>query len=170
MRRAPLDSHLKKSSSSASSSTSQPASAPGVLGTWTTAWAANSPSRSPSSDSSSQRSLPSYPRKKSGSGSRAFSSAYLPDQTNRPAGRSWGVLSPKTKKPNFTASMPSREKPPHFSVPSSWASSTQASGSQRYGMATVGLFFIVGGLLLRTVDEQKGIRMAREKTPSETDA
>ena len=45
---------------------------------------------------------------------------------------------------------------------------TQAFGSQRYGMATVGLFFIVGGLLLCTVDEQKGISMAREKTPSET--
>ena len=30
-------------------------------------------------------------------------------------------------------------------------------------MATVGLFFIIGGLLLRTVDEQKGIRAGREK-------
>lgn len=39
---------------------------------------------------------------------------------------------------------------------------TQAFGSQRVGVATVIAFFVVGGVLLATVDERRGIAAARE--------
>jgi len=39
---------------------------------------------------------------------------------------------------------------------------TVATGSQRAGVATVVMFFVVGGALLATVDEQRGIEAARE--------
>jgi UMF1 family MFS transporter len=39
---------------------------------------------------------------------------------------------------------------------------TTLFGSQRAGVATVLLFFLVGGLLLVTVDERAGITAARE--------
>ncbi len=38
---------------------------------------------------------------------------------------------------------------------------TQAFGSQRVGVATVIVFFVVGGFLLATVDEQRGVAAAR---------
>ncbi len=46
---------------------------------------------------------------------------------------------------------------------------TQATGSQRLGVATVVGFFVVGGLLLLTVDERRGIRTGRQ-TDSPGDA
>ena len=39
---------------------------------------------------------------------------------------------------------------------------TQATGSQRLGVATVVGFFVAGGLLLLTVDEQRGIRTGQQ--------
>ena len=42
---------------------------------------------------------------------------------------------------------------------------TQATGSQRLGVATVVGFFVVGGLLLLTVDERRGIRTGRQTDP-----
>lgn len=38
---------------------------------------------------------------------------------------------------------------------------TQATGSQRWGMSTLLLFFIVGGTLLLWVDEEEGLRVGR---------
>ena len=88
---------------------------------------------------------------------------------NQSASRSlMGRFVPKNKETEFYGFYAFSGKATAFLGPLLMGVITQAFGSQRYGMATVGLFFIVGGLLLRTVDEQKGIRMAREKTPSET--
>ena len=42
---------------------------------------------------------------------------------------------------------------------------TQATGSQRLGVATVVGFFVVGGLLLLTVDERRGIRTGQQMEP-----
>jgi UMF1 family MFS transporter len=39
---------------------------------------------------------------------------------------------------------------------------TAATGSQRAGVATVLVFFVVGGALLLLVDEQRGIAAGRE--------
>ena len=90
---------------------------------------------------------------------------------NQSASRSlMGRFVPKNKETEFYGFYAFSGKATAFLGPLLMGIITQASGSQRYGMATVGLFFIVGGLLLRTVDEQKGIRMARQETPSETDA
>ena len=90
---------------------------------------------------------------------------------NQSASRSlMGRFVPKNKETEFYGFYAFSGKATAFLGPLLMGVITQASGSQRYGMATVGLFFIIGGLLLRTVDEQKGIRMGREKTPLETDA
>ena len=89
---------------------------------------------------------------------------------NQSASRSlMGRFVPENKETEFYGFYAFSGKATAFLGPLLMGIITQASGSQRYGMATVGLFFIFGGLLLCTVDEQKGIRMAREKTPSETD-
>ena len=90
---------------------------------------------------------------------------------NQSASRSlMGRFVPKNKETEFYGFYAFSGKATAFLGPLLMGVITQASGSQRYGMATVGLFFIIGGLLLRTVDEQKGIRMARQETPPETDA
>ncbi len=90
---------------------------------------------------------------------------------NQSASRSlMGRFVPQNKETEFYGFYAFSGKATAFLGPILMGVITQAFGSQRFGMATVGLFFIIGGLLLRTVDEQKGIRMAREKTPSETDA
>ena len=90
---------------------------------------------------------------------------------NQSASRSlMGRFVPQNKETEFYGFYAFSGKATAFLGPLLMGAITQASGSQRFGMATVGLFFIIGGLLLRTVDEQKGIRMAREETPSETDA
>ena len=86
---------------------------------------------------------------------------------NQSASRSlMGRFVPQNKETEFYGFYAFSGKATAFLGPLLMGVITQASGSQRFGMATVGLFFIVGGLLLRTVDEQKGIRMGREKTPS----
>ena len=88
---------------------------------------------------------------------------------NQSASRSlMGRFVPQNKETEFYGFYAFSGKATAFLGPLLMGVITQASGSQRFGMATVGLFFIVGGLLLRTVDEQKGIRMGREKTPSRT--
>ena len=90
---------------------------------------------------------------------------------NQSASRSlMGRFVPQNKETEFYGFYAFSGKATAFLGPLLMGVITQASGSQRYGMATVGLFFIVGGLLLRSVDEQKGIRMARQETPPETDA
>lgn len=90
---------------------------------------------------------------------------------NQSASRSlMGRFVPQNKETEFYGFYAFSGKATAFLGPLLMGVITQAFGSQRAGMATVGLFFIIGGLLLRTVDEQKGIRMAREKTPTETDA
>ncbi len=90
---------------------------------------------------------------------------------NQSASRSlMGRFAPQNKETEFYGFYAFSGKATAFLGPLLMGVITQASGSQRYGMATVGLFFIIGGLLLRTVDEQKGIRMARQETPPETDA
>ena len=88
---------------------------------------------------------------------------------NQSASRSlMGRFVPQNKETEFYGFYAFSGKATAFLGPLLMGVITQASGSQRFGMATVGLFFIVGGLLLRTVDEQKGIQMGREKTPSGT--
>lgn len=47
---------------------------------------------------------------------------------------------------------------------------TQATGSQRLGVATVVGFFVLGGLLLLTVDERRGIRTGQQTNPPGTAA
>ena len=90
---------------------------------------------------------------------------------NQSASRSlMGRFVPQNKETEFYGFYAFSGKATAFLGPLLMGVITQASGSQRYGMATVGLFFIVGGLLLRSVDEQKGIRMTRQETPPETDA
>ena len=90
---------------------------------------------------------------------------------NQSASRSlMGRFVPQNKETEFYGFYAFSGKATAFLGPLLMGVITQAFGSQRFGMATVGLFFIIGGLLLRTVDEQKGIRMAREKMPTETDA
>ena len=90
---------------------------------------------------------------------------------NQSASRSlMGRFVPQNKETEFYGFYAFSGKATAFLGPLLMGVITQAFGSQRYGMATVGLFFIVGGLLLRSVDEQKGIRMARQETPPETDA
>jgi len=90
---------------------------------------------------------------------------------NQSASRSlMGRFVPQNKETEFYGFYAFSGKATAFLGPLLMGVITQASGSQRYGMATVGLFFIIGGLLLRTVDEQKGIRMARQETPPKTDA
>ena len=90
---------------------------------------------------------------------------------NQSASRSlMGRFVPENKETEFYGFYAFSGKATAFLGPLLMGIITQAFESQRYGMATVGLFFIFGGLLLCTVDEQKGISMAREKTPSETDA
>ena len=90
---------------------------------------------------------------------------------NQSASRSlMGRFVPQNKETEFYGFYAFSGKATAFLGPLLMGVITQAFGSQRAGMATVGLFFIIGGLLLRTVDEQKGIRMGREKTPPETDA
>ena len=90
---------------------------------------------------------------------------------NQSASRSlMGRFVPQNKETEFYGFYAFSGKATAFLGPLLMGVITQAFGSQRAGMATVGLFFIIGGLLLRTVDEQKGIRMAREKMPTETDA
>ena len=42
---------------------------------------------------------------------------------------------------------------------------TQATGSQRLGVATVVGFFVLGGLLLLTVNERRGIRTGQQMEP-----
>ena len=42
---------------------------------------------------------------------------------------------------------------------------TEATGSQRLGVATVVGFFVLGGVLLLTVDERRGIRTGRQTDP-----
>ncbi len=42
---------------------------------------------------------------------------------------------------------------------------TEATGSQRLGVATTVGFFVLGGLLLLTVDERRGIRMGQQTDP-----
>ena len=89
---------------------------------------------------------------------------------NQSASRSlMGRFVPQNKETEFYGFYAFSGKATAFLGPLLMGVITQASGSQRMGMATVGLFFIVGGLLLRTVDEQKGIQMGCEKTPPETD-
>ena len=88
---------------------------------------------------------------------------------NQSASRSlMGRFVPQNKETEFYGFYAFSGKATAFLGPLLMGVLTQAFQSQRIGMATVGLFFIVGGLLLRTVDEQKGIRMGREKTPSGT--
>ncbi len=90
---------------------------------------------------------------------------------NQSASRSlMGRFVPQNKETEFYGFYAFSGKATAFLGPLLMGVITQAFGSQRFGMATVGLFFIIGGLLLRTVDEQKGIRSGREKTPPETDA
>ncbi len=90
---------------------------------------------------------------------------------NQSASRSlMGRFVPQNKETEFYGFYAFSGKATAFLGPLLMGVITQAFGSQRAGMATVGLFFIIGGLLLRTVDEQKGIRMAHEKMPTETDA
>ncbi len=89
---------------------------------------------------------------------------------NQSASRSlMGRFVPKNKETEFYGFYAFSGKATAFLGPLLMGVLTQAFQSQRIGMATVGLFFIIGSILLRTVDEQKGIRMGREKTPSEID-
>ena len=89
---------------------------------------------------------------------------------NQSASRSlMGRFIPQNKETEFYGFYAFSGKATAFLGPLLMGVITQAFESQRAGMATVGLFFIIGGLLLRTVDEQKGIRAGREKTPSGTD-
>ena len=88
---------------------------------------------------------------------------------NQSASRSLlGRFVPRQKETEFYGFYAFSGKATAFLGPMLMGIITEAFQSQRIGMATVGLFFIAGGLLLRTVDERAGIRT--DLSPQRTDA
>ena len=82
---------------------------------------------------------------------------------NQAASRSlMGRFVPKAKETEFYGFYAFSGKATAFLGPLLMGLLTEAFQSQRIGMATVGLFFIVGGILLHTVNEQDGIRVGTE--------
>ena len=87
---------------------------------------------------------------------------------NQSASRSLlGRFVPRQKETEFYGFYAFSGKATAFLGPMLMGIITEAFQSQRIGMATVGLFFIAGGLLLRTVDERAGIRT--DLSPPRTD-
>jgi UMF1 family MFS transporter len=68
---------------------------------------------------------------------------------------------PENKQAEFFGFFAVSGKVTSFMGPILLGAVTAASGSQRAGVATVLLFFVVGGALLATVDEHRGIDVAR---------
>ena len=88
---------------------------------------------------------------------------------NQSASRSLlGRFVPREKETEFYGFYAFSGKATAFLGPMLMGIITEAFRSQRIGMATVGVFFIAGGLLLRTVDERAGIRIGQ--SPPRTDA
>lgn len=88
---------------------------------------------------------------------------------NQSASRSlMGRFVPREKETEFYGFYAFSGKATAFLGPILLGSITDTFQSQRFGMATVGIFFIVGGLLLRTVDEKAGIQAGTpiEKLPA----
>jgi UMF1 family MFS transporter len=69
---------------------------------------------------------------------------------------------PESKQAEFFGFFALSGKVTSFMGPLLLGAVTVASGSQRAGVATVVLFFVVGGALLTTVDERRGMAAARE--------
>ncbi len=87
---------------------------------------------------------------------------------NQSASRSlMGRFVPRKKETEFYGFYAFSGKATAFLGPMLMGIITEAFQSQRIGMATVGLFFIAGSLLLRTVDERAGIRLGQ--SPPRTD-
>ena len=83
---------------------------------------------------------------------------------NQAASRSLlGRFVPKDKETEFYGFYAFSGKATAFLGPLLMGILTEAFQSQRIGMAAVGLFFIVGSFLLRTVNEQDGIRVGTEQ-------
>ena len=83
---------------------------------------------------------------------------------NQSASRSlMGRFVPREKETEFYGFYAFSGKATAFMGPMLMGTLTEAFQSQRIGMATVGLFFIVGGLILCTVNEQYGIRRGIEQ-------
>lgn len=82
---------------------------------------------------------------------------------NQSASRSlMGRFVPANKQAEFFGFFAFSGKITAFLGPLVLGIATQAFGSQRVGVATVLAFFVVGGLLLATVDERRGVAAARE--------
>ena len=87
---------------------------------------------------------------------------------NQSASRSlMGRFVPRKKETEFYGFYAFSGKATAFLGPMLMGIITEAFQSQRIGMATVGLFFIAGSFLLRTVDERAGIRLGQ--SPPRTD-
>ncbi len=85
---------------------------------------------------------------------------------NQSASRSlMGRFVPRKKETEFYGFYAFSGKATAFLGPILMGVITETFQSQRIGMATIGLFFVAGSLLLRTVNEQAGVRAGREKTP-----
>lgn len=77
---------------------------------------------------------------------------------NQAASRSLlGRFVPKAKETEFYGFFAFSGKAIAFAGPFLYGEITRLTGNARYGMATILFFFVVGGLLLLTVDESRGI-------------
>jgi UMF1 family MFS transporter len=82
---------------------------------------------------------------------------------NQAASRSlMGRFTPRDRESEFFGFFAFTGKLASFFGPLLLGTATQAFGNQRYGLATVIGFFMVGGLILMGVDERRGMAAARE--------
>ena len=82
---------------------------------------------------------------------------------NQAASRSlMGRFTPRERESEFFGFFAFTGKLASFFGPLLLGAATQAFGSQRAGLSTVLLFFLLGGALLLSVDERRGIAAARE--------
>jgi UMF1 family MFS transporter len=75
----------------------------------------------------------------------------------------FGAMSPKAKTAEFFGFYGMSSKFAGIVGPLLFAAIGQITGSSRLSIVALVVFFIVGGLLLSRVDEQAGIRIAREE-------
>ncbi len=85
---------------------------------------------------------------------------------NQSASRSlMGRFVPSDKENEFYGFYAFSGKATSFLGPLLLGIATQVSGSQRWGLATLLLFFVIGALLMLRVDEQEGSRVAQAASP-----
>jgi len=75
----------------------------------------------------------------------------------------FGSMIPKAKTAEFFGFYGMSSRIGGFIGPLVFAVVTQLTGTSRLSMISIGIFFVVGGLLLSRVDEKEGIRLAKEE-------